>query len=180
MKKILQKKEGQSLVEVIVAMSIMMLTASAIMMLTVNVKNLTYSAQDTTKATALAQDGIEIIRSNRNIGCNFANLVADTATSCHAIKSDTVGSGDPDNGSNQVIPITGVACAEAGNRIDNFSGFNRVVYLYELSVVGPSWADDPGNAFDNIDKYYYAKVVVSWKDSTGPKSTEISTIMLKK
>lgn len=183
MKKVITNKKGQSLVEVVIAMTILIIATSAAMTVVVSSKNLLYMAEGQTKATALAQEGIEIVRNNRNVGCAFndlttppktANDPGDPGASCHAIKSDT------DNTSDNSI-IVPTDCTAASSQIENYSGFNRVVYLYDLSNAAfNGWATGFGSGFDAKDKYYNIVVKVTWIDKTGSRSTEISTIMLKK
>jgi type II secretory pathway pseudopilin PulG len=183
MKKLIKTKCGQGLVEVIIAMGILLITSTAAMTVVVSSKNLIYMSEGQTKATALAQEGIEIVRNNRNVGCDFNSLSAEpSATSCHVVWSDMVDNTSADNTKNNVKPISdfaGKVCADA-NQIDGFSGFTRTIYLKDLST--ETWLTNAGfnSTYDARSKYFYITVKVSWTDKTGPRSTEISTIMLKK
>lgn len=187
MKKILQKEKGQSLVEVIIAMTILLITTTAAMTVVIASKNLLYMSEGQTKATALAQEGIEIVRNNRNVGCAFNDLTTppksaddptQPTTSCHFINRDTGGADDT------IIPKpVFVSCDNGGSSLgSNFSGFNRVIYLYSLdNAAFDGWAATGfGSGFDARSQYYNIKVKVSWIDKTGSRSTEISTIMLKR
>jgi len=184
--KTLKKSDGQGLVEVIVAMVILMLSTGAVMAITIGSKNLLYDADNSTKATELAQEGMEIIKNNRSIGCSFNDLAPDIPTnpngSCHAIESDTVSDTDAKNTSNKVISFINCSGASSPNQISQFPGFSRVIYLYDLDNPSMDWVGSANfnSTNDARNKYYYAKVKVSWIDRSGSRSMEISTIMLKR
>ena len=71
MKKLLYQKKGQSLVEVVIAMAVIAVVVVAVMMPVLASRGLLYNSEDVTKATSLAEQGLEIIKNNRDIGCQF-------------------------------------------------------------------------------------------------------------
>jgi type II secretory pathway pseudopilin PulG len=176
MRNILFNKNGQSLVEVLIAMIIIMSVVTAVMLLTLNSRNLLYSAEDTSKATALAQEGIEIVKHNRGMGCQFNDLVPDTGSSYHVIESDVYDSGVGDS-SNEIK--AGAGLPEPSN-INGYNGFVRKIYLRDLS--GEAWNVDlfgDEGTFDGKDKYYYVRVEITKPGST-METEAVSTIMLQR
>ena len=179
--------KGQSLVEGIVACGILGVVLVAIMSIVIASRTLLYTSEDQTKATALAQEGIEIARHQRDIGCSFDNITDDSgnlvANTWH-ITSDTVSSGSDDT--NEALTTTG-----SGDKIQNFDNFTRTIEIRDLAdsqfdsmnsggtqdshfQSGANCGTD--NDYDCRDKYYFIKVVIQ-KNSVN--LSETSTIMSK-
>ncbi len=181
---IVKSKKGQTLVETVVAFGIIGISLAAMMSLTVATKNLVYNSSDITKANTLAEEGIEIARHQRDIGCSFSSISSSVAsgTTNFVIKGDTESTND------ETIQTTGTP-----NKISNFDNFSRNITIQNLSsllssdpiITGSNFqtGSDCGqtpispNDYDCTDRYYYITVTV-----TGPNSdvtTSVSTIMSK-
>lgn len=186
MKYIKQSKRGQSLVEVVVACGILGIIMTAIMSITVASKNLLYQSEDQTKATALAQQGIEIVKHQKDIGCAFSTIKTkvDGGMNTFYIKGDTDGGTDPTNDEN--LQTTG-----SSNNIKNFPDFTRTISIYNLSNLSgadpidltdvnrsqfqPVGCGSADTSYDCIGQYYLLKVKVE----KGNVSSTVKTIMSK-
>ena len=157
---------------------------TAMMNLVVISKKLLFDAQDYTKANSLTQEGIEMAKHQRDIGCSFSNIKTfiDAGSNRFVIKSDTDATTDEsirefaDNGSK--VP----------NQIDGFNGFERNIYAYDMGSDGfstgafssiASGFQNDGNCntaadYDCRDKYYYVRVEVTWTSQDG-SSKKLST-----
>ncbi len=180
--KLARRNRGQTLVEVVVAFGLIGISLAAMMSLTVATKNLLYNSSDITKANTLAEEGIEIARHQRDIGCSFSSISSSVAsgTTNFVIKGDTESTND------ETIQTTGTP-----NKISNFDNFSRNITIQNLSDAPASVLQDGSgnpyfqtgsdcgtdNDYDCTDKYYYITVTV-----TGPNNdvtTSASTIMSK-
>lgn len=185
MKYIKQSKRGQSLVEVIVACGILGIVMTAIMSITVASKNLLYRSEDQTKATTLAQQGIEIVKHQRDIGCSFSNIKNSNGTLKNTM---FVINGDTNSSDDETLHPLGTPPGSP-YYINKFPGFQRQVYIYELKdVIADDSADvgvsgfQSGAACGSIDtdydctnRYYLIKVEVK----KGSMILNTKTIMSK-
>ena len=186
MRKILHQGNGQSLVEVVVAMAIMAVVVVAVMIPILASRGLLYNSENVTEATSLAEQGLEIVKNNRDIGCKFNDLGSGT----YVIAGDVSRKLPLNSAAN--IAANETLVSYAGQKINIYSpnneyqGFTRKIYLDKLSEPQfNNWADPPtsnnfgslNNSFDSRDKYYYVKVEVSKSGSFMPP-VDISTIML--
>lgn len=196
---ILKEKKGQSLVEVSVALTIVIVVSVSMLSVVTASKNLLYDSEDRTKANVLAQEGIEIVRKHRNDGCQFGDLEGkenkpDNTNDYYVIEGDTNGDSDiirlvqiKNGGSVNVSPSLSNVIP---NNIEGFNDqFTRKLYIYKLSdlttIAGYGWISsnfpNTNHDFDKGDKYYYIKAVISWADRYGQQENfEVSTIMIKR
>jgi len=180
-------QKGQSLVEVIVACGLLTVVLVAIMSVSNASRNLLFASQDQTKATTLAQEGVEIVQHQRDIGCSFNNIKTTDGTgelqsNIWYIKGD--------DGTNDETLITTPPTFWTGG---NFKGFSRTIKIYDLKNSTTDDVDDevgndillndfqpdtgnPANNYDTKDKYYFIKVKV-----TGPNgvTSTVSSIISK-
>ncbi len=179
MRKILHQGNGQSLVEVVVAMAVMAVVVVAVMIPILASRGLLYNSENVTEATSLAEQGLEIVKNNRDIGCQFNDLTP----GMYVIAGD-VSPGLPLNSAaNETLVSYTNQTLGIYSPNNEYQGFTRKIYLNNLSNV--NWADPPtsnnfgslNNSFDSRDKYYYVKVEVSKSGSSMPP-VDISTIML--
>ena len=177
-------KKGQSLVEVVVACGIIGVVLVAMMSMVMASKNLLYASEDQTKATALAQEAIEIVMHQRDIGCSFSNITkADGSlkTGPFVIKGDTEGSND------ETLLNTGTP-----ETIPNFDGFARLIYIEELSsspnITGidtssfnnkPAQCINSDQDYDCVTSYYAIMVDIHKGGSSGPIISQVKTIISK-
>lgn len=182
--KFIQKnRKGQSLVEVIVACGIIGIILAAMMNMVLASKNLLAISEDKTKATALAQQGIEIARHQRDIGCSFSNI---TNPDGSLKPGPFIIKGDTNETDDETIQNTGVP----GN-ILNASGFSRYIIIEELTsntsgignTVGTdgftdtSLCSDPNQNYDCASKYYAVRVDIHKGDGSGPIISQARTII---
>lgn len=160
----IKSQGGQSLVEVVVAMGIIGISMAAMMNLVAASGKVIYQSEDSTKASVLATEAIEIVRNNSVSGCGLSPDPANAATGVFFyIKSDTVDNSSSYN-NDQSLTTTGL-----GDKIDNFSGFSRQILVWQMK---------PGtyNGYDfnkfaaaplslNLTKYYFVEVKI-WKNGT--------------
>ena len=204
--KLARRNRGQTLVEVVVAFGLIGISLAAMMSLTVATKNLLYNSSDITKANTLAEEGIEIARHQRDLGCSFSDLpiCADSTNCVSGTTNDFVIDGDtnhtPDD--EKVVNAGSVGSSnEIGSTGDDaFKNFTRTLTIKNLndssinsdiiqdnstSPATPYFQNDSSCnknpiSSDDIDctnRYYYITVTV-----TGPNSdvtTSASTIMSK-
>ena len=170
--------KGQSLVEVVVSLGMIGMTVTALMSLVVGTKLLLKQSQITTKATALAQEGIEVVRHQRDIGCSFSNIKTNIGTlrsNSFVIQGDTVDESPPGSMPDESLILSGTT-----NRIENFTDFRRKIQIYELS---DSQYDSPnpiGSQFqppDSRSKYYFLRVIIT--NASDVEITRVETIMSK-
>jgi type II secretory pathway pseudopilin PulG len=182
MKKIFKKfnNKGQSLVEVVVACGIIGITLVAMMSIMSASRNLLYASEDQTKATALAQEAIEIAKHQRDIGCSFDNIKDDIASGTidFIIKGDTEGSND------ETLQTSGTP-----SNIKDFDKFSRYIIIEDLSSnsIGIDTSSfntnavkcsDPNEDYDCLDKYYAIRIDV-YKDGDPNPISQVETIMSK-
>ncbi|RJO62021.1 hypothetical protein C4544_00775 [candidate division WS5 bacterium] len=189
MKSIQIGKKGQSLVEVVVACGIIGIILTGMMIMVLASKNLLYTSEEKTIATALAQQGIDIARHQRDIGCSFSNIInsdGSLKTGPFVIEGDTNGTEDED-----IVPY---GSSDPNNIKDN-SGFARFVIIEELasntsdiSTVGfqndlndgkcDQTPMDSGD-YDCTDKYYAIRVDIHKDNGSGPIVSQARTIIAK-
>lgn len=192
--KFIKVQRGQTLVEVVVALGIVGISLVAMMTLVMGSRNLLFSSQDSTKATGLAQEGIEIVRHQKDIGCSFTDITNADGT----LKSDTfVIEGDTNKNPSDEKIIVGVADQTVKN-IKNFSDFKRSITIRNLN--DPIFQSDPNynniipnsgfqndavkcgktpidpDDYDCTDQYYYMTVTV---DGPNGSHSDVSTIISK-
>lgn len=186
-KKNMKSQEGQTLVEIIVACGLIAFALASIIGIAMASKNILYLSQDNTKATTLAQEGIEIARHQRDIDCPFSQIALQVTGGTHdfVIRSDTVTAvSDPvGNQDESVIPGSG-----NGILIDNYPGFSRQITIYDMGdssfpynqIISNSNFSSGSGDYDTTDQYYYITVSVTWSDSSGhPQEVVVSNIISK-
>jgi len=193
-KNLFKKRNGQSLVEVSVALTIVAIASTSMLSVVVASKNLLYDSEDRTKANSLAQEGIEIVRAQRNEGCQFGGYLLSTnlptvANDYYIITTDKNHGDVVGMGPGSLTKSTGVV---KGNDIKGFPGYERRLYIYDLDKLYNSntqrydWINTNFPValdHDTKDKYIYLKVVIEWTNrykSNQKSSFEVSTIMIKK
>lgn len=168
--------QGQTLVEVIVVITVGILVTVALVFATISSLRNSEFAKNQAQATKLAQEGIEKVRSTRDrgdpIGGNFS------------INSVTIDSWqDPDLWTQQISPncqpncyfkFSGAgfqfitAASDIGSWAEDPLGdgkFKRVVVL----------SDDPGSYPDRKE----VSVIVGWNDFSGDHQSRLTTIFRK-
>jgi len=183
------KSRGQSLVEVVVALGMIGATVTAMMSLVVATKNILYQSTVTTKANALAQEGAEIVRHQRDIGCGFNNVLSKLTASNHNV----VIKGDIQPGSSEDLQLK--VAGDVPNQIDNFStDFKRDIIIYKLNDSGLSSSAYTSELTNNTDSSNaictdgdlsndydcasnYALIVVQIKDKNDRMITELRNII---
>lgn len=190
MVRIIFSKKGQSLVEVIVACGVLAIVMSAMMSIAFGARNLVNRSEDQTKATALAQEAIEIARHQRDVGCSFNDI----KNSDGSLKgTNFIIEGDKPTGAETEKLILGNISETTD--IDEFPDFRRYIEIKELSdteftnlgmdACGTGANDscfevtdcNSQNNFDCRTKYYMLKAVV--QNETGTTLSEIQTILTK-
>lgn len=186
-KKILKKinYKGQSLVEVVVACGIIGIISASMMGMLMASKNLLYQSEDKTKATALSQEGIEIVRHQRDIGCSFSNIV--NPTSGELVSNNFVILGDTNGGNMEDLFEDSVG---EPTQIRNFDGFSRYIIIKELAdasdemdIAGfntdATQCSNIDTNYDCLDKYYFVRVDIHKGDGSGPIVSQSRTILSK-
>ncbi|MEK7447245.1 MAG: prepilin-type N-terminal cleavage/methylation domain-containing protein [Patescibacteria group bacterium] len=180
------KNKGQSLVEVVVACGIIGIISASMMGMLMASKNLLYQSEDKTKATTLSQEGIEIVRHQRDIGCSFSNIV--NPTSGELISNDWIIWGDLNGGNMEDLFAN---WGDEPNQIRNFDGFSRYITIKELTDITSDEMDlvgfntnseecsDVDKNYDCLDKYYFVRVDVHKGDRSGPIVSQSKTILSK-
>lgn len=79
-------KKSFSLIEIILAVTLFSLVAGSFIFLMIEAYRINERARDFTLATILAEEGIEAVRSIRDI--NFSELVSQTRSQCLAIENN--------------------------------------------------------------------------------------------
>ncbi len=67
-------KNGQSLIEVLIALTILTMTLSGLFLMFSSSLRLFVEAQDATRMSTLIQEAIETVKHERNVGCGFNNF----------------------------------------------------------------------------------------------------------
>lgn len=174
--------KGQSLVEVIIACGILSVIMAAMMSIVISSRNLLYQSVDQTRATTLAQEGMEIAMHQRDVGCSFANITdasGSLISTTFIIKGDTVGSND------ETIQTTGTP-----NNIPNASGFWRYIIIEEMTGnhsdidltsfnTNVLQCSDPTQDYDCPIKYYAVRVDIHKGSGSGPIVSRARTIISK-
>lgn len=179
MKNIQIGREGQSLVEVVVACGIIGVVLTAMMVMVMSSKNLLYTSEEKTVATALAQQGMDIARHQRDIGCSFSNIIntdGSLRTGPFIIEGDTNGTEDED-----VVPKG----TSEPNIIKDNSGFARIINIQELDGnsldldTSSFLCADTVKRHDCADSYYAIRVDIHKGSSSGPIISQTRTIIAK-
>jgi len=199
---------GQSLVEVIVSLFIIMISLTVVMNLVMVSKNLLEVSEIQTKANSLANQGVEIVRHQRDLGCGFSKVKAyledGQPKEYFAIQGDICG--DPGRGcysnaeDETIIPYNQASVSSLAGPyasgdykpdvIKDYPGFKREIKITPLDEYSSDNADiqhDFLAAFgtvpgDEMTQYYVIEVLVKHrKDSGGSYNTvqNLKTLMHK-
>jgi Tfp pilus assembly protein PilX len=84
-----KRKKGQTLIEVMLSLTIITLVFVSAITLVINVFNLTLSARSKTKATALAQSGLAVATTKIQGSCSLGNYPLDAAISLPEVSVPT-------------------------------------------------------------------------------------------
>ncbi|MDO8507154.1 MAG: prepilin-type N-terminal cleavage/methylation domain-containing protein [bacterium] len=170
----IKSKGGQSLVEVVVAMGIIGISMAAMMNLVAASGKVIYQSEDSTKASVLATEAIEIVRNNSVSGCGLSPDPANAAGGVvFFVKSDTVDNSSPYNNDQSLVP-TG---SGNGDKIDNFSGFSRQILVWQMKPGSFNGYDF--NKFSaaplslDLTKYYFVEVTIRKNGTEALKSSSI-------
>lgn len=150
--------KGQSLIEVVVALAVVIMLAISLVATTLLVQKASKNASDTTKATKLVQQNIEQVRifRDRNVG-GFDTL---PASGCFRI--DTSGA---DPASWNLVPLA--SCTPIPPPGAEVLVFNNTTFSRWLSFAAPTSTEKT------------LTVVVSWSDSSGIQQVSNSTFLSK-
>lgn len=174
--------KGQSIVEVLVAMGVISIVMISLFRLFTFSLNLLYESQDRAMAHSLAEEGLEIVKHQRYLGCEFDNIVDEGVNTFTSPENFFVIEED----------LTGTAQSLKKYTIDNVPAFNisgypqgtkRKIYLYSLTdaINQYSFLNNHDKAGESNDDYYFVKAKIEWVNKAGSgQSYELSTIMLKR
>lgn len=184
------KIHGQTLIELVVSIGFVLIIISAVAILTVNgLKNSQFS-RNQIQATKLAQEGIEKIRNLRAQNYTVCGPPVSTISTNGLFLPSGTCPGSQDPTPNQCVYIfknSGATCIAAtpvndpyfiyflGNKNNNPSQFEEVTVngltFKRVIYLGDS-KDINNNATSNVKE---VNVVVTWTDSSGTHSSNVST-----
>ncbi len=167
------------MVEVVIAMAVIAVVVVAVMMPVLASRGLLYNSEDVTKATSLAEQGLEIIKNNRDIGCQFDAINPGNSGGTYDIYGDLHNQRLDNSSAEQLVQDTGLS-QQIYSSNSEYTGFTRKITLTSLDNVSfnpGTFGGIPSDTFDTKDQYYYVEVQVS---KNGSSLSTVSTIMLKK
>lgn len=187
-----KNENGQSLLEVVIAISVGIFVVAALTFATIfSLRNANF-AKNSAQATKLAQQGIEMVRIGRNRNATISNLPASNVVSWNGNSSSNVCT------ENTAVKLDSLWCyriTQSGGcndtsteapcylNVDPNSGALNSIAALSLAEGIPSsnpvfnrvvlLSDEPSN-YTSQKK---VTVIVSWKDATGDHESKLMTVL---
>lgn len=181
----MRHKNGQSLMEVIIAATVGILVVSALTFATIfSLRNASFS-KASAQATKLAQEGIERVRTGRNRNAAINGLSVEvTSWSGDASGEKALWDYQITGALSCDNPTTGGKCyfnVNSDGQLTQIGGFASLTLPPQAEPIPPQFRRAVTLSDDaNYQNQKKVTVIVTWTDSSGPHESKLTTILGKK